>query len=633
MAKSIHFELCDILTDSQGRYVFLRVKLYGEPFLLLACYIPPPFCTEVITEGFAFMSHFPSIPAVWLGDFNNVLDPSLDRTRVGTSPSGHMHQTRFSKLMSTFNLIDTWRYKYPKGLAYSCFSSTHNSLSRIDFIMISHILASRLKEVAFCPRLLSDHSPYWITISTSTTRPPRAWRLNPFWLSLLPEDDILVNTWKQYFLENERSASPSVVWEMFKVHVRATMISSINKLKADSAAAIDKAMAELSSSEHAYAQNPKPALAAALLKLQTRVVNQLQYGKARQRLFFSRQKLFEHGERAGKLLAYLVHSDDRPPVVISLHGDDGILLTDPPEVTAKFRDFFAELYTSRTPNERDSMNHFLENIPFPRLTEDQISMLDAPLTTDEIAEALAGFTRSKSPGSDGLPVEFYLQYSELLIPKLLALYNYALETFELPPSLREATIVLIPKPDKDPRYPASYRPISLLQVDIKVLAKVLANHIKQIILSLIHTDQAGFMPGRNTSFNLRRLYINLQALHDRAGSRVIVALDTAKAFDSVEWRYLWKCLECYGFGPKIIKWIQLLYQDPQAKVVANGWPSPVFGLSRGTRQGCPLSPLLYALAAEPLAISIRENPEIRGLGVGDLIEKKSECMLMTLCYT
>lgn len=75
--------------------------------------------------------------------------------------------------------------------------------------------------------------------------------------------------------------------------------------------------------------------------------------------------------------------------------------------------------------------------------------------------------------------------------------------------MREATIVLLPKPGKDPGYPESYRPISLLQVDIKILAKILSLRLNQVILSLIHADQAGFMPGRNTSFNLHKLYINL----------------------------------------------------------------------------------------------------------------------------
>lgn len=120
---------------------------------------------------------------------------------------------------------------------------------------------------------------------------------------------------------------------------------------------------------------------------------------------------------------------------------------------------------------------------------------------EEIETAISSFARSKSSGSNGLPIEFYSQYSEVITPKLLALYNEMFQSLSLPPSMREATIVLIPKPGKDPGYPESYRPISLLQVDIKILTKTLSIRLNQFILSLIHPDQAGFMPGCNTSFN------------------------------------------------------------------------------------------------------------------------------------
>lgn len=139
------------------------------------------------------------------------------------------------------------------------------------------------------------------------------------------------------------------------------------------------------------------------------------------------------------------------------------------------------------------MNLFLESFTFPQLTSDQVNFLEAPLTTNEIVTAFARFARSKSLGSDGLPIEFYSQFNEILTLKLLALYNHPFETLTLPPFMREATIVLIPKPGKDPGYSESYRPISLLQVDIKILSI----HLNQAILSLTHADQAGFMPSCN----------------------------------------------------------------------------------------------------------------------------------------
>lgn len=208
-------------------------------------------------------------------------------------------------------------------------------MSRIDFILL---------EMAFCPRLLSDHSPHWITLSIPINKPPRTWSLNPFWFSLLPEDEEITNEWKAYFAQYDHSP-PLAVWDSFKLYARTSLILHINKIKADPAGAFEKAVTELSSTKQEYVTDPSPAKAN-LFKLQTRVVTQLQFEKIRRKQFFTKQKLFKHGEKAGKLLAYLVHTEDRPPVVISLHGPAGQQITDPPRVTSMFRDFFADLYTS-----------------------------------------------------------------------------------------------------------------------------------------------------------------------------------------------------------------------------------------------------------------------------------------------
>lgn len=531
ISKTTHFELQDSEIVLEGRFVFLKVKLHGEILLLLAFYVPPPFSSAILTAGFGFMALQPSIPVVWLGDFNNVHDPNMDRLCRSTTAPPPAHPTWFARMLSDFNLIDTWRSKNPTMRSNSCFSPSHHSMSRIDLVLLSQFLLPRLVGVGFSSRSLSDHCPYWTTLSLPHNKPPVTWRLNPFWLTLFPEDDDIAADWEQCLAINEGTSTPQIVWDTFKLHARMTLTTRINKIKRTSAQAIDKATEDLITAGREYLGDPTIEKANAI-KLRSRVVDLMHYEKSKRKLFFHRQKSFEHGERAGKLLAYLVHCEERPPVVISLRSPEGTLVREPSCVTSQFRDFFTTLYATWAPSDTSVMVTFLSDLPLPLLTEEKVEELEAPLMADEISGAIAEFHGSVAPGSDDLPVEFYSTYSELLVPKLLSLNNSIFETSELPASMCEATIVLIPKPGKDPHLPESYRPISLLKVDVKILDKVLAIRLNKVILSLIHGDQAGFMPRRNTSFNHRRLFINLRTTHDNPGFRIIVALDTAKAFNS-----------------------------------------------------------------------------------------------------
>lgn len=112
----------------------------------------------------------------------------------------------------------------------------------------------------------------------------------------------------------------------------------------------------------------------------------------------------------------------------------------------------------------------------------------------------------KSPRADGLPAEVYKRYAEILLPCLKSVFVDALEQGCLPPSMNEAVVILLLKPGKDGPSPDSYRPISLLTADVKLLARVLATRLAKVIPKIIHEDQFGFIPARSTAFNIRCLF-------------------------------------------------------------------------------------------------------------------------------
>lgn len=145
-----------------------------------------------------------------------------------------------------------------------------------------------------------------------------------------------------------------------------------------------------------------------------------------------------------------------------------------------------------------------------------------------------------------------------------------------------------------------------------MLSKVLAKRLENVVPDVVSPDQTGFVQGRHSYSNLRKL---LKIVHS-AGSKcpeVVISLDAEKAFDRVEWLYLFFTLRKFGFGDGFISWIKLLDSAPLASVISNSMQSGYFALGRGTRQGCPLSPLLFALAIEPLAIVLRLCKDFKGV--------------------
>ena len=125
----------------------------------------------------------------------------------------------------------------------------------------------------------------------------------------------------------------------------------------------------------------------------------------------------------------------------------------------------------------EEMDKFLEKYNFPKLNQEEIGNLNRPITSTEIETVIKNLPANKRPGPDGFTAEFYQKIREELTPILLNLFQKTAEEPKLPNSFYEATITLIQKPDKDATKKENYRPISLMNIDGKILNKILANRI------------------------------------------------------------------------------------------------------------------------------------------------------------
>ena len=189
--------------------------------------------------------------------------------------------------------------------------------------------------------------------------------------------------------------------------------------------------------------------------------------------------------------------------------------------------------------------------------------------------------------------------------------------------MRQAVVSLIYNEGKNILECGSFRPISLLNVDSKLLAKMLALRLENVLPSVVSDDQTGFIRNHQLFFNIRRLMNILYNPTQLDTAEVLLSLDAEKAFDRVEWGYLFYTLKKFGFGTKFTSWVRVLYSLPLAAIRTNNTLSSFFSLGRGTRQGCPSSSLLFALAIEPLAIALHSNVSIKGIQRGNTEHKVS----------
>ena len=223
-----------------------------------------------------------------------------------------------------------------------------------------------------------------------------------------------------------------------------------------------------------------------------------------------------------------------------IRNEKGEVTTNNTDIQRIIREYYEQLYANKM-DSLEEMDRFLEKFNLPRLNQEEIAIKNKPITNTEIETVIKNLPKNKSPGPDR---EFYQTFREELMPVFLKLFPKTAEEGTLPNLFYKATITLIPKSGKDNMKKDNCRPISLMNIDAKILNKILENRIQQHIKNLIHRDQVGFIPGMQRFFNIIKL-INMihhiNKLKDK--NHMIISIDAEKAFDKIQHPFMIKMLQ------------------------------------------------------------------------------------------
>uniref|UniRef100_A0A803SYX8 Reverse transcriptase domain-containing protein n=1 Tax=Anolis carolinensis TaxID=28377 RepID=A0A803SYX8_ANOCA len=585
--ENVPFQELDVQRD---REVFVKGKINQVKITLAVIYAPNRNTKQYILNTKKKLDNYAEGTLIWAGDFN------LDLTKKNKKAIN----------VNKLNMVDVHANQSIRDTFYS---ARHNKFSCIDYILLNKASIAQIKKVERKPIFLSDHSPLIATLGLSNEISQRIWRYNSV---VTGKDEYklkLQEEIKEYYRINDNGElSKTVVWDSFKSVLRGQCFSIESYIRKSWREKREKCIKEIESIQEQLRITRRRNINSILRqkKKELELMDEVQWNKMRQSV---RQRINGWGTKSMKQMVRYLKRRKEKSCITKLKDKNGLVKDGRKELEEIMRDFYRELY------QKEQVNNEEIKIGNKVNEEDKI-MLNDEITQEEVIQVIKGLKQYKAPGIDGYTAEFYKTFMHELVPYMAEMFNEVYMRGIVPETWKLSEIIPVLKPDRQPELPESYRPISLVNQDYKIFMKIIANRLEIILPKIIGEDQYGFVKGRSISEPIRNVVNAISHATKTKRKLSILKLDVYKAFDKVNHEYLYRLCKELNLGNNFCEMIKNVYRENTACIRVNGQRTENIQIENGTKQGCPLSPMLFALVIEPLAYKIRMDETWEGYKIG-----------------
>lgn len=542
---------------------------------------------------------------ILLGDFNCVCNAE---DRVKGRPVRDKSALFLNELVHEYELEDVGS-ALASGQPPEYTHFQNQSHARLDRVYASLKLlpcctSYKVNQVSF-----SDHALVTLTMGKKQIKARFNWDLWKFNAKLL-EDETFVNTINEFVLEFIRKGEDVIVlWERFKNDVKMKAIERSSVLRHNERKKEEDLQTQLK-----FLLSQECAAPGTFNKQIKEVKNALEVidiERYRGAMIRARaERLWSNETPTKRALGEEKRYAKRNEITRIRCGN--VVTDDSDLIEREFVQHYRGLFSRQNWFKDDFENKFLSLMP--KLDEEVKARLEEPISVSEIEKAIDELGKGKSPGPDGISAAFYKAFKKDLAVILHAVFARAYERKEMPPSFQRSHVVLIPKSD-DPEKLLKvecYRPISLTNVDYKILMKILASRLQVVIKGIVGPHQTCGIKGRTIYTNIHVARSILEMIDALGGQVAMLQIDLEKAFDRVGHEVLFSILRHVNLGSVMIEGVMMAYKQCTASLVINKKVSQSFPVLSSVRQGCPLSPLLFAIYLEPFCLKILENSSVHG---------------------